>query len=126
MQSKLGDVLPMSAVVKPCVLLGCLCAVQAVKELEALHVAAAEQLEGLYEARLALEAERLAQMTAAKDDLELSLKVPGLQCPVICWPCCIIHTHIVIARIMWMLAWNTVQQVSFEQPAMNMKQSAVK
>ena len=45
------------------------------KELEALHVAAAEELEGLYEARLALEQERLAQLQAAKDDLELSLKV---------------------------------------------------
>lgn len=48
---------------------------QAVKELESLHVAAAEELEGLYEARLALEQERLAQLQAAKDDLELSLKV---------------------------------------------------
>lgn len=48
---------------------------QAVKELEFLHVAAAEELEGLYEARLALEQERLAQLQAAKDDLELSLKV---------------------------------------------------
>jgi hypothetical protein len=40
-----------------------------------LHAAAAEQLEGLYEARLALEGERLAQLAAAKDDVELSLKV---------------------------------------------------
>lgn len=52
-----------------------LSAAQAVRELEALHVAAAEQLEGLYEARLALEAERMAQLVAARDDLELSLKV---------------------------------------------------
>uniref|UniRef100_A0A383W626 Uncharacterized protein n=1 Tax=Tetradesmus obliquus TaxID=3088 RepID=A0A383W626_TETOB len=47
---------------------------QVAKELESLHAAAAEQLEGLYEARLALEGERLAQLAAAKDDLELSLK----------------------------------------------------
>lgn len=51
------------------------CAAQVAKELESLHAAAAEQLEGLYEARLALEGERLAQLAAAKDDLELSLKV---------------------------------------------------
>jgi hypothetical protein len=47
------------------------------KELETLHAAAAEQLEGLYEARLALEGERLAQLAAAKDDVELRLKVGG-------------------------------------------------
>jgi hypothetical protein len=51
--------------------------VQVAKELETLHAAAAEQLEGLYEARLALEGERLAQLAAAKDDMELSLKVSG-------------------------------------------------
>jgi hypothetical protein len=45
------------------------------KELEGLHLSAAEQLEGLYEARLALERERLKQVAAAKDDVELSLKV---------------------------------------------------
>lgn len=47
---------------------------QVVNELEALHGSAAHELETLYEARLALEAERLAQLGAAKDDLELSLK----------------------------------------------------
>ncbi len=34
-------------------------------ELEALHASAADELEGLYEARLALEAERYRQMAAA-------------------------------------------------------------
>lgn len=55
----------------------CLCVLlpQILKELEGLHLSAAEQLEGLYEARLALEKERLRQMAAAKDDLELALKV---------------------------------------------------
>lgn len=53
----------------------CVCVLQILKELEGLHLSAAEQLEGLYEARLALEKERLRQMAAAKDDLELSLKV---------------------------------------------------
>lgn len=48
---------------------------QAVCEVEALHASAAEQLEGLYEARLALEAARMRQLAAAKDDLELSLRV---------------------------------------------------
>lgn len=52
-----------------------LCCRQILKELEGLHLSAAEQLEGLYEARLALEKERLRHMAAAKDDLELSLKV---------------------------------------------------
>lgn len=51
------------------------CFCQILKELEGLHSSAAEQLEGLYEARLALEKEKLRQMAAAKDDLELSLKV---------------------------------------------------
>ncbi|KAF8067333.1 CFAP57 [Scenedesmus sp. PABB004] len=51
-----------------------LAAPQLFAELESLHVAAAEQLEGLYEARLALEAERYARLAAAKDDLELGLK----------------------------------------------------
>lgn len=50
---------------------------QILKELEGLHLSAAEQLEGLYEARLALEREKLKQMAAAKDDVELSLKVRG-------------------------------------------------
>lgn len=48
---------------------------QILEELEGLHLSAAEQLEGLYEARLALEKERLRQLAAAKDDIELSLKV---------------------------------------------------
>lgn len=48
---------------------------QILKELEGLHLSAAEQLEGLYEARLALEKERLRQLAAAKDDIELALKV---------------------------------------------------
>lgn len=39
---------------------------QAVRDIEALHSAAADELEALYEARLALERERLAHMTAAK------------------------------------------------------------
>jgi hypothetical protein len=52
-----------------------LCCTQILKELEGLHLSAAEQLEGLYEARLALEKERLKQLAAAKDDIELSLKV---------------------------------------------------
>eukprot|EP00879_Flechtneria_rotunda_P002831 GHRR01003044.1.p1 GENE.GHRR01003044.1~~GHRR01003044.1.p1 ORF type:complete len:947 (+),score=451.86 GHRR01003044.1:130-2841(+) len=47
---------------------------QVVKELESLHIAAAEQLEGLYEARLALEMEKLNQLQAAKDDMEFSFK----------------------------------------------------
>jgi hypothetical protein len=61
-----------------CTLLGAaivVCCRQILKELEGLHLSAAEQLEGLYEARLALEKERLRHMAAAKDDLELSLKV---------------------------------------------------
>lgn len=49
-----------------------------VQELEALHLAAAEQLEGLYDARLALEAERMRHLAAAKDDLELSLRVRSI------------------------------------------------
>jgi hypothetical protein len=53
----------------------CLSLPQILKELEGLHLSAADQLEGLYEARLALEKERLKQLAAAKDDLELSLKV---------------------------------------------------
>jgi hypothetical protein len=52
---------------------------QILKELEGLHLSAAEQLEGLYEARLALERERLKQLAAAKDDVELSLKVCSSQ-----------------------------------------------
>jgi hypothetical protein len=48
---------------------------QLASELESLHCAAADQLEGLYKARVALERERCAQMAAAKDDLELSLRV---------------------------------------------------
>lgn len=51
------------------------CLPQILQELEGLHLSAAEQLEGLYEARLALEKEGLKQLAAAKDDLELSLKV---------------------------------------------------
>eukprot|EP00775_Hariotina_reticulata_P011301 gene11301-11451_t len=47
---------------------------QVMRDLEALHASAAEELEGLYEARLALEAEKLKQMSAAKDDLELHFK----------------------------------------------------
>lgn len=59
-----------------CVLSGC---AQILKELEGLHLSAVEQLEGLYEARLALERERLKQLNAAKDDLEFSIKVRRTQ-----------------------------------------------
>jgi len=52
------------------------------RELEGLHASAAEELEGLYEARLAVEAEKLRQMSATKDDLELHFKV-----------CCVAHNQ---------------------------------
>jgi hypothetical protein len=51
------------------------------RELEGLHASAAEELEGLYEARLAVEAEKLRQMSATKDDLELHFKVCCVVCP---------------------------------------------
>ncbi len=47
---------------------------QIVHELEGLHSAAADELEALYEARLALEAERVRQLAAARDDAELAGK----------------------------------------------------
>jgi hypothetical protein len=39
---------------------------------EALHLAAAEELEALYERRLALEAERARQLAAARDDVQFA------------------------------------------------------
>jgi hypothetical protein len=41
---------------------------QVMSEVEALHASAADELEALYEARLALEAERLAQALASRED----------------------------------------------------------
>jgi butyrate kinase len=40
------------------------------QELESAHMAAAEELESLYEKRLKVEAEKMKQLAGAKDDLQ--------------------------------------------------------
>lgn len=42
--------------------------------MEATHLAAAEELEGLYEKRLALEGGKLKQLQAAKDDMQFTME----------------------------------------------------
>lgn len=42
--------------------------------MEAAHLAAAEELEGLYEKRLALEGGKLKQLQASKDDMQFTME----------------------------------------------------
>jgi hypothetical protein len=53
-----------------------------VEDLSHAHAAAAEELGALYEARLALEAGRYAQLQAAKTDAELAAQV-GSRCGMV-------------------------------------------